>query len=160
MNLTIYITLSLGVIGLFLRVLTEKESRLYTLLTIASPILTGSGTLLMMFDNIFRGLFVLGLIIVLAIVSNGLESDSRYIRKIHKEVEELRRQNPNKNDKEIMKDLFDLRFPKISMAVREEILNGSEDFEDMLLRAIEFNSSGKITKSLTINELEREDDAL
>ena len=160
MNLTIYITLSLGVIGLFLRVLTDKEGRLYMLLTIASPILIGSGTLLMMFDNIYRGLFVLGLLIVLAIISNGLESDSRYIRKIYKEVKELRNQNPAKDDKEIMKDLFDSRFPKISMAVREEILNGSEDFEDMLLRAIEFNSSGKITKSLTINELEREDDAL
>ena len=114
----------------------------------------------MMFDNIYRGLFVLGLIIVLAIISNGLESDSRYIRNIYKEVEELRRQNPGKNDKEIMKDLFDIRFPKISMAVREEILNESEDFEDMLLRTIEFNSSGKISKSLTINELEREDDEL
>lgn len=159
MNLTIYITLTLGIIGLFSRVLTDKESRLYTLLTLGSPILIGSGTLLMMFDNIYRGLFVLALLIVLAIISNGLESDSRYIRKIYKEVGELRRQNPDKNDKEIMKDLFDLRFPKIGMAVREEILNESEDFEDMLLRTIEFNSSGKISKTLTINDLEREDDA-
>lgn len=112
----------------------------------------------MMLDNIYRGLFVLALLIVLAIISNGLESDSRYIRKIYKEVEELRRQSPGKNDKEIMKDLFDSRFPKISMTVREVILNESEDFEDMLLKTIEFNSSGKISKTLTINELEREDD--
>lgn len=113
----------------------------------------------MMLENIIRGLFVLGLIIVVSIISKGLESDKRYIRKIYKEVEDLRAQNPQKNDKEIMEGLFDLRFPKISMSVREEITNNSEDFEEMLVKTIEFNSSGKISKIVTINELEREDDA-
>ena len=159
MNLIIYISLSLGIIALFSKVMTDKESWLYRVLTVGSAILIGSGTLLMMFDNIYRGLFVLGLIIVLTIISNGLESDKRYIRNIYKEVEKLRRQNPDKSGKEIMKDLFDLRFPKISKSVREEIMNDGEDFEDMLLMAIEYNSSGKISKSLSINELEKEDDA-
>lgn len=159
MTLIIYLSLTLGIIGLFSRVMTDKEHMLYMVLTIGSPLLIGSGIIGMMFDNIFRGLFVLALIIVLTIISNGLESDKRYIKNIYKEVEGLRAQNPDKNDKEIMNDLFDLRFPKIGMAVREEILNDSEDFEDMLLKAIEFNSSGKISKTLTINELEREDDA-
>ena len=160
LNLAIYISLTMGIIGLFSRVMIDEEHRLYMVLTISSPILIASGIIGMMFDNIFRGLFVLGLIVVLTIISNGLESDKRYIRKIYKEVEDLRTQNPNKNDKEIMKDLFDSRFPKIGMAVKEEILNDSEDFEDMLLKAIEFNSSGKISRTLTINELEREDDEL
>jgi len=128
-------------------------------MTIASIIFIGSGIVLMMLENIIRGLFVLGLIIVVSIISKGLESDKRYIRKIYKEVEDLRAQNPQKNDKEIMEGLFDLRFPKISMSVREEITNNSEDFEEMLVKTIEFNSSGKISKIVTINELEREDDA-
>ena len=148
----------MGVIGLFSRVMTDKEAGLYTVLTIASFFFVGSGIFLMMLENIFRGLFVLGLIIVLTIISKGLESEKRYIRKIYKEVEELRVDNPLKNDKEIMEKLFESRFSKISTSVREEIINESEDFEDMLLKAIEFDSSGKISKSLTIDELEREND--
>lgn len=115
---------------------------------------------MMMLDNFIRGLFVLGMMVVLAIISNGLESDKRYIRNIYKKVEELRAINPGKNDAEIMNDLFNSQFPKIGKAVREEIINESEDFEDMLLKTIEFDSSGKISKSLTIDELEREEDAL
>lgn len=159
LNLTIFISLTLGIIGLFSRVMTDKEDRLYVVLTFASTILIGSGIVLMMFDNIMRGLFVLALIIVLAIISKGLEADKRYIRKIYKEVEDLRAKNPQKNDREIMEDMFNLRFPKISISVRKEIMNDSEDFEEMLLKTIEFNSSGKISKSLTINELEMDDDA-
>ena len=159
LNIIIFILLSFGIIVLFLRVLTDNEDWLYKVLTIASTIIIGSGVTLMMLDNVFRGLFVLGLIVVLAILANGLESDKRYLRKIYKEVEDMRVKNPNKNDKEIMEDLFNSRFPKISSSVREEIINESEDFEDMLLRSIEFNSSGKISKSPTIDELERENDA-
>jgi len=158
LDITIFIFLTIGVIGLFSRVMTDKEAWLYTVLTLASTFFVGSGIFLMMLENIFRGLFVLGLIIVLTIISKGLESEKRYLRKIYKEVEELRVNNPSKNDKEIMEKLFESRFSKISMSVREEIINDSEDFEDMLMKAIEFNSSGKISKSLTIDELEREND--
>ena len=139
--------------------MADKKDRLYIVLTLASSIFIGGGIIMMMLDNLFRGLFVLGIIVILSIIANGLESDKRYIKKIYKEVEDLREKNPKKNDKEIMRDLFNSRFPKISISVREDIINNSEDFEDMLLKSIEFNSTGKISKTFTIDELERENDA-
>ena len=63
--------------------MTDKKDRLYIVLTLASSLFIGGGIIMMMLDNLFRGLFVLGIIVILSIIANGLESDKRYIKKIN-----------------------------------------------------------------------------
>ena len=86
-------------------------------------------------------------IYVIIKIATGLESDMMFLRDIYNEIEILRKDDPDMKDEEIMLKVFEANFPDTSNSVNKKIIETSEDIEEMLLRAIEYENSGKLKKS-------------
>ncbi len=83
------------------------------------------------------------LIIVLA---KGLESDKRFLKELYSQIDEYRNDDPQISNAEVMKKIINTNFPKIGNSIVHEIIVESEDIEEMIYKAVEYDTSGKIRK--------------
>ena len=92
------------------------------------------------------------------ILTKGLESDKRFLKKIYSQIDEYRSLNPEIDDAEIMNKIIKSNFPKIKQPVIDEIISDSEDLEEMIYKATEYDETGKIKKPYPPENLDDLDD--
>ncbi len=104
------------------------------------------GIVLLLLDGVFGGVIAIVAIVTIIIMAKGLESDKIFLNKIYSTVEKYRIENPNGSDAEIMEKVIRSNFSKMKAPIIDEIINGSEDLEEMIYKAVEYDASGKIRK--------------
>jgi len=85
-------------------------------------------------------------IFVIIKIAIGLESDMMFLRDIYNEIDTLRKDDPDMNDEDIMMKVFEANFPDTGNSINKRIIETSEDIEEMLLQAIDYENSGKLKK--------------
>ena len=146
LNLFIFFSLSLGMLAYLSRILIRERNKFYVFVTIASLMSILGGLIAFGFVHLF-GSFTAAVAIYLIIkVATGLESDMMFLREIYNEIDGLKKDNPEMNDGDIMMKVFEANFPDTGNSVNKKIIESSEDIEEMLLRAIDYENTGKLKK--------------
>ena len=151
--------MSIGLGGYLSRILFEGGKLPHKLITMFSLLFLSGSIILLFFEGFFGG--VISLIIVTTIImsAKGLESEKRFMKKIYKEVDLQKKKSSDISEEDLMSKIFESKFPKISSTIREEIIENSEDFEEMLYKAMEYDATGKIRKTSLTQKLDGENDA-
>ena len=105
-----------------------------------------SGLIAFGFIHLFGAVTAGIAIYVIIKIAIGLETDKMFLRNIYNEIDTLRKDDNDINDEDIMVKIFKSNFPEISNPVTERIIETSEDIEEMLLQAIEYENYGKLKK--------------
>ena len=111
-----------------------------------------SGLIAFGFIHLFGAVTASIAIYVIIKIAIGLETDKMFLRNIYNEIDGFRKDDTDINDKEIMMKIFESNFPEISDSVTERIMETSEDIEEMLLQAIEYENSGKLKKNNVLED--------
>ena len=146
MTLFIFLSLSLGMLAYLSRILIRKRNKFYILVTIASLMSITSGLIAFGFVHFYAAVTSAIAIFVIIKIAIGLESDMMFLRDIYNEIDTLRKDNPDMNDEDIMMKVFEANFPDTSNSINKRIIETSEDIEEMLLRAIDYENTGKLKK--------------
>ncbi|MCH7618808.1 MAG: hypothetical protein IH880_03465 [Candidatus Marinimicrobia bacterium] len=154
MTLFIFLSLSLGMLAYLSRILIRKRNKFYILVTIASLMSITSGLIAFGFVHFYAAVTSAIAIFVIIKIAIGLESDMMFLRDIYNEIDTLRKDNPDMNDEDIMMKVFEANFPDTSNSINKRIIETSEDIEEMLLRAIDYENSGKLKKSDVLEDSE------
>ena len=128
------------------RILIRKRNKFYILVTIASLMSITSGLIAFGFVHFYAAVTSAIAIFVIIKIAIGLESDMMFLRDIYNEIDTLRKDDPDMNDEDIMMKVFEANFPDTSNSINKRIIETSEDIEEMLLRAIDYENSGKLKK--------------
>ena len=128
------------------RILIIRRNKFYTFVSVASLMSIISGLIAFGFIHLFGAVTASIAIYVIIKIAIGLETDKMFLRNIYNEIDGLRKDDTNMNDEDIMMTIFESNFPEISNSVTERIIETSEDIEEMLLQAIEYENSGKLKK--------------
>lgn len=123
-------------------------------MTIASLISITGGLIAFGFVHFYAAVTAAIAIFVIIKIAVGLESDMMFLRDIYNEIDTLRKDNPDMNDEDIMMKVFEANFPDTGKRVNKKIIETSEDIEEMLLRAIDYENTGKLKK---VDPLEESD---
>ena len=154
MTLFIFLSLSLGMLAYLSRILIRKRNKFYILVTIASLMSITSGLIAFGFVHFYAAVTSAIAIFVIIKIAIGLESDMMFLRDIYNEIDTLRKDNPDMNDEDIMMKVFEANFQDTSNSINKRIIETSEDIEEMLLRAIDYENSGKLKKSDVLEDSE------
>ena len=154
MTLYIFLSLSLGMLAYLSRILIRKRNKFYILVTIASLMSITGGLIAFGFVHFYAAVTSAIAIFVIIKIAIGLESDMMFLRDIYNEIDTLRKDNPDTNDEDIMMKVFEANFPDTSNSINKRIIETSEDIEEMLLRAIDYENSGKLKKSDVLEDSE------
>ena len=154
MTLFIFLSLSLGMLAYLSRILIRKRNKFYILVTIASLMSITSGLIAFGFVHFYAAVTSAIAIFVIIKIAIGLESDMMFLRDIYNEIDTLRKDDPDMNDEDIMMKVFEANFPDTSNSINKRIIETSEDIEEMLLRAIDYENSGKLKKSDVLEDSE------
>ena len=146
MNGQIFLFLALGLIGYLGKFYLNKGKIQYKLLSWISVLFMMVGAVLLLMDGIMGGVIAIATILVIILLAKGLESDKIFLNKIYSQVDEYKSLNRESNDAEIMKKIFKSNFQKIKPSIIDEIIEGSDDIEEMIYKAVEYDQSGKIRK--------------
>ena len=138
--------LSLGLIGHLGKYYLNDDKIQYKLLSWISVILMTVGIVYLLMEGIMGGVIAIATILLIIVLAKGLESDMIFLKKIYSQVDEYKILNPGSNDAEIMNNIIKSNFPKIKQPIIDEIVGGSEDIEEMIYKAVEYDQSGKIRK--------------
>ena len=111
-----------------------------------------SGLIAFGFIHLFGAVTASIVIYVIIKIVIGLETDKMFLRNIYNEIDGFRKDESDINDEEIMMKIFESNFPEISNSVTERIIETSEDIEEMLLQAIEYENSGKLKKNNVLED--------
>ena len=136
------------------RILIRKRNKFYILVTIASLMSITSGLIAFGFVHFYAAVTSAIAIFVIIKIAIGLESDMMFLRDIYNEIDTLRKDDPDMNDEDIMMKVFEANFPDTSNSINKRIIETSEDIEEMLLRAIDYENSGKLKKSDVLEDSE------
>ena len=142
-----FILLSLGLVGYLLKYFLDKEKSTYTLLMYSSIGLLVAGIINLSLSDLTGSVIALITIASILIMARGLESDKDFMKKIYKEAASVKAANPELDDAGLMEKIIGSNFPEIEIDSRREIIENSEDLEEMLFKAVEFETTGKISKS-------------
>ncbi len=104
------------------------------------------GIVHLLIEGIMGGIIAIATILLIILLARGLESDMIFLKEIYSQIDEYKILNPGSNDKEIMNNIIKSNFPKIKQPIIDEIIDGSEDIEEMIYKAVEYDQSGKIRK--------------
>lgn len=116
------------------------------------------GVIFLLIDGIMGGIIALFTILMIIVMAKGLESDKIFLKKIYSQVDEYKITHPGSNDAEIMNHIINSKFPKIKQRIIDEIIDESEDIEEMIYKAVEFDQTGKIRKPYPPEDLDDLDD--
>lgn len=105
-----------------------------------------TGIVYLLMEGIMGGIIASATILLIILLAKGLESDMIFLKKIYSQIDEYKSLNPGSNDEEIMNSIIKSNFPKIKQPTIDEIIDGSEDIEEMIYKAVEYDQSGKIRK--------------
>ena len=136
----------MGLIGYLSKYYLNKDKNRYKLLSWISVILMTVGFFYLFLEGIVGGVIALATILLIILLAKGLESDMNFLKDIYSQVDEYRNLNPGSNDAEIMSNIIKSNFPKIKQPIIDEIIDDSEDIEEMIYMAAEYEQSGKIRK--------------
>ncbi len=136
----------MGLIGFLSKYYLNKDKVLYKLLSWISVILMTVGIVYLLVEGIMGGLIAIATILLIIILAKGLESDMNFLKKIYSQVNEYKILNPGTDDVEIMDNIIKSNFPKIKQPIIDEIIDDSEDIEEMIYKAVEYDQTGKIRK--------------
>lgn len=100
----------------------------------------------MLVEGIMGGVIAIATILLIILLAKGLESDMIFLKKIYSQIDEYKILNPGTDDAEIMDNIIKSNFPKIKQTIIDEIIDDSEDIEEMIYKAVEYDQSGKIRK--------------
>ena len=128
------------------RILIRKRNKFYILVTIASLMSITSGLIAFGFVHFYAAVTSAIAIFVIIKIAIGLESDMMFLRDIYNQIDTLRKDDPDMNDEDIMMKVFEANFPDTSNSINKRIIETSEDIEEMLLRAIDYENTGKLKK--------------
>lgn len=146
MNVQIFLFLSIGLIGYLSKYYLKKDKAQYKILSWISVILMTVGIVYLLMAGIMGGIIAIGTILLIILLARGLESDMIFLKGIYSQIDEYKILNPGSNDKEIMNNIIKSNFKKIKQPIIDEIIDGSEDIEEMIYKAVEYDQSGKIRK--------------
>ena len=105
-----------------------------------------AGIVYLLMEGIMGGIIAIATILLIILLARGLETDMTFLKKIYSQINEYKILNPGSNDAEIMNNIIKSNFPKINQSIIDEIIDGSEDIEEMIYKAVEYDQSGKIRK--------------
>ncbi len=128
------------------RILIRRRNKFYILVTIASLTSMISGLIAFGFVHFYAAVTAAIAIYVIIRIATGLESDMMFLRDIYNEIDGLKKDDPDMNEEDIMMKVFEANFPDTGNSVNKKIIETSEDIEEMLLRAIEYENSGILKK--------------
>ena len=128
------------------RILIRKRNKFYILVTIASLMSITGGLIAFGFVHFYAAVTSAIAIFVIIKIAIGLESDMMFLRDIYNQIDTLRKDDPDMNDEDIMMKVFEANFPDTSNSINKRIIETSEDIEEMLLRAIDYENTGKLKK--------------
>ena len=146
MNVQIFLLLSFGLIGYLGKYYFNEDKIQYNLLSWISVILMTAGIVYLLMEGIMGGIIAIATILLIILLARGLETDMTFLKKIYSQINEYKILNPGSNDAEIMNNIIKSNFPKIKQPIIDEIIDGSEDIEEMIYKAVEYDHSGKIKK--------------
>ena len=136
----------MGLIGYLSKYYLNKDKVLYKLLSWISVILMTVGIVYLLVEGIMGGVIAIATILLIILLAKGLESDMIFLKKIYSQIDEYKILNPGTDDAEIMDNIIKSNFPKIKQTIIDEIIDDSEDIEEMIYKAVEYDQSGKIRK--------------
>lgn len=112
----------------------------------------------MLMEGIMGGVIATATILLIILLAKGLEKDKNFLKKIYTQVDEYKNHHLGCDDAEIMDSIIKSNFPKISQTIIDEIIGDSEDMEEMIYKAVEYDQSGKIRKPYPPENLDDLDD--
>lgn len=112
------------------------------------------GVIYLLIDGIMGGLIAIFTILMIIVMAKGLESDKIFLKKIYSQIKEYKFLHPGSKDAEIMNHIIKSNFPKIKQRIIDEIIDGSEDIEEMIYKAVEYDQTGKIRKPYPPEDLD------
>ncbi|MCH8304615.1 MAG: hypothetical protein IIB94_05735 [Candidatus Marinimicrobia bacterium] len=154
----LFLALSLGLIGYLSKYYLEKDTIQYKLLSWISVLLMTVGVVYLLLDGIMGGVIAFSTVLLIILLAKGLESDKRFLKKIYSQIDEYRSLDPEINNAEIMNKIIKSNFPKIKQPIINEIISDSEDLEEMIYKATEYDETGKIKKPYPPENLDDLDD--
>ncbi len=146
MNVQIFLFLSFGLIGYLAKFYLNRDKIQYKILSFISVMLMTVGIVYLLIEGIMGGIIAIAIILLIILSARGLESDMIFLKKIYSQIDEYKNLNPRCNDEEIMNSIIKSNFPKIKQPTIDEIIDSSEDIEEMIYKTVEYDQSGKIRK--------------
>ena len=128
------------------RILIRTRNKFYILVSITSLMSITGGLIAFGFVHFYAAVTSAIAIFVIIKIAIGLESDMMFLRDIYNEIDTLRKDDPDMNDDDIMMKVFEANFPDTSNSINKRIIETSEDIEEMLLLAIDYENTGKLKK--------------
>ena len=154
----LFLILSLGLLGYLGKFYLDKDRIQYKLLSWISILSMTVGVVYLLLDGIMGGVIAIATILLIILLAKGLESDKIFLNKIYSQIDEIKSLNPESNDAEIMNKIIKSNFLKIKQPIIDEIIEGSEDIEEMIYKAVEYEDSGKIRKPYPPENLDELED--
>ena len=128
------------------RILIRTRNKFYILVSITSLMSIIGGLITFGFVHFYAAVTSAIAIYIIIKIAIGLESDMMFLRDIYNEIDTLRKDDPDMNDEDIMMKVFEANFPDTSNSINKRIIETSEDIEEMLLLAIDYENTGKLKK--------------
>ncbi len=154
MNIQTFLFLTLGLTGYLGKYYLNKDKILYKPLSWLSMLFMTIGVIYLLIDGIMGGVIAIFTILMIIVMAKGLESDKIFLKKMYSQIKEYKILHPGSNDAEIMTNIIKSNFPKIKQRIIDEIIDNSEDIEEMIYKAVEYDQTGKIRKPYPPEDLD------